>query len=60
ATVPMVIASAGLAAYIDRVETQDKMISIRVTGSLVMVLIGGMLFIRYLFLLLALLAEGEV
>ncbi len=60
ATVPMVIASAGFAAYIDRVETQDKMISIRVTGSLVMVLIGGMLFIRYLFLLLALLAEGEV
>jgi len=60
ATIPMVIASAGFAAYIDRVETQDKMISIRVTGSLVMVLIGGMLFIRYLFLLIALLESGEV
>lgn len=60
ATVPMVISSAAFAAYIDRVETQDKMISIRVTGSLVMVLIGGMLFIRYLFLLIALLQSGEV
>jgi hypothetical protein len=60
ATIPMVISSAAFAAYIDRVETQDKMISIRVTGSLVMVLIGGMLFIRYLFLLIALLESGEV
>ncbi len=60
ATIPMVIASAGFAAYIDRVETQDQMISIRVTGSLVMVLIGGILFIRYLFLLIAILEGGEV
>ncbi len=60
ATVPMVIASAGFAAYIDRVETQEKLISIRVTGSLVMVLIGSMLFIRYLFLFVALLEGGEV
>jgi len=60
ATVPMVISSAAFAAYIDRVETQDKLISVRVTGSLVMVLIGGMLFIRYLFLLIALLEGGEV
>ena len=60
ATVPMVIASAGFATYIGRVETQDKLISIRVTGSLVMVLIGSMLFIRYLFLFVALLEGGEV
>lgn len=60
ATIPVVVSAAAFAAYVDRVETEDKLISLRVTGSLVMVLIGGMLFIRYLFLVIALLQDGEV
>lgn len=60
ATIPVVVSAAAFAAYVDRVETEEKLISLRVTGSLVMVLIGGMLFIRYLFLVIALLQDGEV
>lgn len=60
ASIPIIVSSAAFAAYIDRVETQEKLISLRVTGSLVMVLIGGMLIYRYLILLAALLSNGEV
>jgi hypothetical protein len=55
ASVPVVIASSAFAAYVDRVKTREKLISLRVTGSLVMVMIGGMLFLRYLAVTLALL-----
>ena len=60
ASIPLIISSAAFAAYIDRVETQEKLVSLRVTGSLVMVLIGGMLIYRYLVTLANLLASGEV
>jgi len=60
ASIPIIISSAAFAAYIDRVETQERLISLRVTGSLVMVLIGGMLIYRYLPPLAALLSNGEV
>ena len=55
ASVPVVIASSAFAAYVDRVKTRERLISLRVTGSLVMVMIGGMLFLRYLAVALALL-----
>jgi cytochrome c biogenesis protein CcdA len=60
ASIPIIIAAAGFAAYIDRVETQERLISLRVTGSLVMVMIGSLLIYRYLILLANLLATGEV
>ena len=60
ASIPIIVSSAAFAAYIDRVETQERLISLRVTGSLVMVLIGGMLIYRYLVLLAALISNGEV
>jgi hypothetical protein len=60
ASIPIIISSAAFAAYVDRVETQERLISLRVTGSLVMVLIGGMLIYRYLSLLAALLSSGEI
>ncbi len=60
ASIPIIISSAAFSAYIDRVETQERLISLRVTGSLVMVLIGGILIYRYLTLLAALLSNGEV
>lgn len=60
ASIPIIISAAAFAAYIDQVETQERLISLRVTGSLVMVLIGGMLVYRYLVLLAALLSSGEV
>jgi hypothetical protein len=60
ATVPMVIASAGFAAYIDRVETEERLISLRVTGSLVMVMIGSLLLFRYGALLWVLIQGGEI
>lgn len=55
ATIPLVVASSAFAAYVDRVDTRERLISIRVTGSLVMVLIGGLLLLRYTPLLVALL-----
>lgn len=54
ASVPIVVSSAAFAAYIDRVSTEEKLISLRVTGSLVMVMIGSLLVIRYLGHLVAL------
>jgi hypothetical protein len=48
ATVPVVVASSAFAAYVDRVDARDKLISLRVTGSLVMVMIGVLLFVRSL------------
>jgi len=60
ASIPIIIAAAAFAAYIDRVETQERLISLRVTGSLVMVMIGGVLIYRYLILLANLLSSGEV
>lgn len=60
ASIPIIISSAAFAAYIDRVETQERLISLRVTGSLVMVLIGGILIYRYLILLANLLSSGQI
>lgn len=60
ASIPIIISAAAFAAYIDRVETQERLISLRVTGSLVMVLIGGMLVYRYLILLANLLSSGQI
>jgi hypothetical protein len=60
ASIPIIISAAAFAAYIDRVETQERLISLRVTGSLVMVMIGGLLVYRYLIMLASLLANGEV
>ncbi|UCC93121.1 MAG: hypothetical protein JSW25_00100 [Thermoplasmata archaeon] len=60
ASIPIIISAAAFAAYIDRVETQERLISLRVTGSLVMVMIGGLLVYRYLILLANLLASGEI
>ncbi len=60
ASIPIIVSAAAFAAYIDQVETQERLISLRVTGSLVMVLVGGMLAYRYLVLLAALLTSGEV
>ena len=48
ATVPVVVASSAFAAYVDRVEAREKLISLRVTGSLVMIMIGALLFFRSL------------
>jgi hypothetical protein len=53
ATVPVVVASSAFAAYVGRMDTQEKLISLRVTASLVMVLIGGILFLRYLLVALS-------
>lgn len=47
ASVPIVLASAGFAAYVDTVRTEERLVSLRVTGSLMMVLIGVMLVLRY-------------
>jgi len=47
ASVPIVIASAGFAAYVDRVRTEERLVSLRVTASLMMVVIGLMLLLRY-------------
>jgi hypothetical protein len=55
ASIPIIVSASAFAAYIDRVDTRDRLISLRVTGSLVMVLIGGMLVYRYLVYLSALL-----
>jgi len=60
ASIPIIIAAAAFAAYIDRVETQERLISLRVTGSLVMVMIGSLLVYRHLLMLAALLQGGEV
>ncbi len=60
ASIPIIIAAAAFAAYIDRVETQERLISLRVTGSLVMVMIGSLLVFRHLLMLAALLQGGEV
>jgi hypothetical protein len=60
ASIPIIIAAGAFAAYIDRVETQERLISLRVTGSLVMILIGSILIYRYLILLANLLSTGEV
>jgi hypothetical protein len=46
ATVPVVVASSAFAAYVDRVTAQEKLLSLRITGSIVMILIGTILFIR--------------
>ena len=48
ATIPVVVASSAFAAYVDRVEAREKLVSLRVTGSLVMVMIGALLFFRSL------------
>jgi hypothetical protein len=48
ATIPVVIASSAFAAYVDRMETRERLVSLRVTGSLVMVMIGTLLFLRSL------------
>jgi uncharacterized membrane protein YraQ (UPF0718 family) len=42
-----VLAAAGFAAYVDTVRTEERLVSLRVTGSLMMVLIGVMLVLRY-------------
>jgi hypothetical protein len=60
ATIPVVVSSSAFAAYVDRVDTRDRLISLRVTGSLVMIMIGGLLLVRYLGLLLFLLGGGEI
>jgi hypothetical protein len=60
ASVPIIVSAAAFAAYIDRVETQDRLVSLRVTGSLVMVMIGAILVYRYLVILASLLSGGEV
>lgn len=60
ASIPIIVSASAFAAYIDRVETQERLVSLRVTGALVMVLIGAMLVYRYLVLLTNLLATGEV
>lgn len=60
ASIPIIVSAAAFAAYVDRVETEERLISLRVTGSLVMVLIGAMLVYRYLVLLVALLSSGEI
>jgi len=60
ASIPVVVSAGAFAAYVERVETQDKLLSLRITGSLVMVLVGGMLFLRYLLLVIVLLQEGGV
>lgn len=59
ASIPIIVSAAAFAAYIDRVETRDRLISLRVTGSLVMVLIGGMLVYDHLHELALLLSGGS-
>jgi hypothetical protein len=54
ASIPIIIASASFAAYVDRVKTRERLVSIRVTGSLVMVMIGFLLFLRYALVALSL------
>lgn len=60
ASIPIVVSSAAFAAYIDRVRTEERLISLRVTGSLVMVMIGSLLLLRYLVLFSALLHGGGI
>lgn len=60
ASIPIIVSSAAFAAYIDRVETQERLVSLRVTGSLVMVMIGAVLIYRYVLLLVSVLNGGEV
>lgn len=47
ASVPVIVASAGFAAYVDRVRTEERLVSLRVTASLMMVAIGLILLLRY-------------
>jgi uncharacterized membrane protein YraQ (UPF0718 family) len=42
-----VLASAGFAAYVDTRRTREQLVSLRVTGALVMVAIGLLLVVRY-------------
>jgi len=46
-SVPVVLASAGFAAYVDTRRTREQLVSLRVTGALVMVAIGLLLVVRY-------------
>jgi cytochrome c biogenesis protein CcdA len=54
ASVPVIVASAGVAAYVDRVRTEERLVSLRVTASLMMVVMGLVLLLRYSLLLAAL------
>jgi len=54
ASVPVIVASAGFAAYVDRVRTEERLVSLRVTASLMMVVMGLVLLLRYSLLLAAL------
>ncbi len=54
ASIPIIVASAGFAAYVDRIRTRERLVSIRVTGSLVMVMIGFLLLLRYALVALSL------
>ena len=55
ASVPVIVASAGFAAYVDRVRTEERLVSLRVTASLMMVAIGLILLLRYTVFLASLL-----
>ena len=46
-SVPVVLASAGFAAYVGTRRTREQLVSLRVTGALVMVAIGLLLVARY-------------
>ena len=55
ASVPVIAASTAFAAYVDRVRTEERLVSLRVTASLMMVVIGLVLLLRYSAILAALL-----